>query len=419
MSIKILIIDDDITKIGLIKDTILKNESVVDSDIEYCSELMEAIKRLEVKRYDLVLLDIMLPSRMGEKTIATGGSTILKCLTEMDRVQKPLCVIGLTAHDESMTTCEKEFSDKLFSLIKYQSDSVEWRNQIDQKVKWLIKSKELLVKECNYKRLYEYDFAIITAVEVEIKAALDLDFDWKSYKIPYDQDMYYVAEKNINGHDIKVVLARSKNMGMTAAATVTTKVISFFKPRYVSMIGITGGRHGEVELGDVILAKTAWDYGSGKWKGEEGGDKQEFLPEPNFISISSGLQSMFLRDYDDKLREIRIKWNKKTRQMINDDNHLKVGPLASGAAVIQNEEIIHKYIEPLHRKVLGVDMETYGVYYACENAFQPIPEFFSIKAVSDFANSRKKDGYQEYCAYVSANLLFELIPELIDRRCEN
>ena len=47
------------------------------------------------------------------------------------------------------------------------------------------------------------------------------------------------------------------------------------------------------------------------------------------------------------------------------------------------------------------------------------PEFFSIKAVSDFANSRKNDGYQEYCAYVSANLLFELIPELIDRRCEN
>ena len=69
MSIKILIIDDDITKIGLIKDTILKNESVVDSDIEYCSELMEAIKRLEVKRYDLVLLDIMLPSRMGEKQL--------------------------------------------------------------------------------------------------------------------------------------------------------------------------------------------------------------------------------------------------------------------------------------------------------------------------------------------------------------
>ena len=94
---------------------------------------------------------------------------------------------------------------------------------------------------------------------------------------------------------------------------------------------------------------------------------------------------------------------------------MRIGPLASGAAVIQNEEVLHKYIEPYQRKVLGVDMETYGVYYACENAFEPVPEFFSIKAVSDYANSQKNDGYQEYCAFLSANFFFELIPELINR----
>src|SRR5699024_1900529 len=128
-----------------------------------------------------------------------------------------------------------------------------------------------------------------------------------------------------------------------------------------------------------------WDYGSGKWKGEEGKNEQTFLPDPNYISISAGLQSLFMKNYDNVLREIRVKWNKETRQNINIDNHLRIGPLASGAAVIQNEEVLHKYIEPYQRKVLGVDMETYGVYYACENAFEPVPEFFSIKAVSDYA----------------------------------
>ena len=118
MSIKILIVDDDTNKIGLIKSTILNNKSVSESDIEYCSELTEAVKRLNSIRYDLVLLDIMLPSRMGEKNISTGGSMLLRCLTEMDGVKKPLCVIGLTAHDESMNACEKEFADKLFCLIQ-------------------------------------------------------------------------------------------------------------------------------------------------------------------------------------------------------------------------------------------------------------------------------------------------------------
>lgn len=415
MSLKVLIVDDDTTKIGMIKNSILTNKEIIEENIEYCSELTDALKRLKKYRYDLLLLDIMLPSKMGEQTITTGGSTILKCLTEMDGVKKPLCVIGLTAHDESIETCEQEFTDKLFCLIKYQSDSVKWRQQIEQKVKWLLKAKQLIVDECRDERNFDYDFAIITAVPVEMDAALTLDFEWHEYKIPYDQDTYYIAEKVIHDRTVKVVLARAKNMGMSAAATVTSKTISFFKPRYVSMIGITGGRQGEVELGDIILAKMAWDYGSGKWKGEEGADKQEFSPDPNYISISPGLQSMFLKNYDDMLRTIRTKWNKETRQNINEDNHLKVGPLASGAAVIQNEEILTKYIEPYQRKFLGVDMETYGVYYACENAFEPVPEFFSIKAVSDFANSKKNDGYQKYCAYMSANFLYELIPELLIR----
>lgn len=415
MSIRILIVDDDTVKIGLIKDTILQTGLVNDTEIEYCAELDEAVKKLKRTRYDLVLLDIMLPARMGMSQIPNGGSMVLKCLTEMDVVKKPLCVIGLTAHDELLETCEQEFTDNLFCLIKYQSDSAGWRKQIKRKVKWLAESQKQLVEECTCAREYEYDFAIITAVDVEMRAVRALDFEWQEYQIPFDQDTYYIAEKEIENHQVKVVLARAKNMGMTAAATVTTKVISWFKPRYVSMIGITGGREGEVQLGDVILAKTSWDYGSGKWKQEEA-NEYAFLPDPNFITISSGLQSLFLKNYDSVLRNIRVEWNSQTRQNICVDNHLVVGPLASGAAVIQNDEILYRYIEPHHRKVLGVDMETYGVYYACQNAFLPAPEFFSIKAVSDFANSRKNDGYQEYCAFLSAHFLMELIRELMRYR---
>jgi len=60
-----------------------------------------------------------------------------------------------------------------------------------------------------------------------------------------------------------------------------------------------------------------------------------------------------------------------------------------------------------------VDMETYGFYYACENALLPKPEFFSIKAVSDYADNQKNDNYQAYCAFTSANFLYELMQELI------
>ena len=54
-------------------------------------------------------------------------------------------------------------------------------------------------------------------------------------------------------------------------------------------------------------------------------------------------------------------------------------------------------------------METYGVYYACENAPQPIPRYLSIKSVSDYVDADKNDKDQKYCAYVSARFLYGIL----------
>lgn len=409
MSLKILIVDDDTSKIGLIKDAVLESRVVLDEEIEYCSGLQEALAHLQKKRYDLVLLDVILPSKMGDRMIRTGGTSILKAIKEMDRVKKPLCVVGITAYKESLEQCEDEFRRELCSLIKYQRDSDEWRQQIIRKVLWLHKAKNNLLEEERNVRTYEYDYAILTAVDDELQAVLELPLDWEQYRIPYDNSVYYISYKEVNGKTIRFVVGRSRIMGMPAAATLASKMISFFKPRYVVMVGITGGRKGEVNAGDIIAASDSWDYGSGKWKsvGEDG--ECEFFPDPDHILVSSNIYPIFMQNYDDLLREIRVAWNKKTHQKVEKDNHIHVGPLASGSAVVQNKDILHKYIEPHARKVLGIDMETYGVYYACKEAFQPLPEFLSIKAVSDFADIHKNDDAHDYCAYVSANFFYELV----------
>ena len=45
---------------------------------------------------------------------------------------------------------------------------------------------------------------------MEMQAVLALDFEWQEYQIPFDQDTYYIAEKEIENHQVKVVLARTK-----------------------------------------------------------------------------------------------------------------------------------------------------------------------------------------------------------------
>lgn len=96
--------------------------------------------------------------------------------------------------------------------------------------------------------------------------------------------------------------------------------------------------------------------------------------------------------------------------MKNDDkcSSIKIGAITTGSAVVANRDVIDAIIEPQYRKVLGIDMETYGVYFACEKSGKNI-KFVSMKAVSDLADVEKDDSYHKFCSYVSAKFAFELI----------
>ena len=58
-----------------------------------------------------------------------------------------------------------------------------------------------------------------------------------------------------------------------------------------------------------------------------------------------------------------------------------------------------------HRKTLGVEMETYGMFVAAEESPEPQPRCFSLKSVCDFADPSKDDAHQAYAAYTSAAAL--------------
>ena len=62
---------------------------------------------------------------------------------------------------------------------------------------------------------------------------------------------------------------------------------------------------------------------------------------------------------------------------------------------------IQRIREEQNRSVVGLDMETYGVYAAAQAASIPI-RAISLKAVCDKGDKEKNDKYQAYAARVSA-----------------
>jgi nucleoside phosphorylase len=66
-----------------------------------------------------------------------------------------------------------------------------------------------------------------------------------------------------------------------------------------------------------------------------------------------------------------------------------------------------------HRKLLGIEMESYGVLAAAEESPRPQPIAFAIKSVCDFADLEKSDSFQHYAAYTSAEVLRRLVEEYL------
>jgi nucleoside phosphorylase len=175
------------------------------------------------------------------------------------------------------------------------------------------------------------------------------------------------------------------------------------------MCGIAAGVSGRCEIGDVIVADPTWDWGSGKI--ETVGGRSLLRAAPHQLALHSALRLKVQKLARDRtlLAEIRDGW---PASKPNHELSVRIGPVASGAAVLADQHTLTE-IERQHRKLLSVEMESYGVYAAANEARIPQPLPISLKAICDFADQHKNDDHQAYAAYTSAEITRSLIEKFL------
>ncbi|MBT1700284.1 hypothetical protein KK083_25580 [Fulvivirgaceae bacterium PWU4] len=256
---------------------------------------------------------------------------------------------------------------------------------------------------------FETDIGIICALEFPELAAVINTFsetEWKELPNPQYTHVYRESSiKTKEGVSLRVIATTSTSMGLTAAAIATTQLIMQFKPRIVVMIGIAAGtRSGGKEFGDILTADPSIDYNSGKVVDEDG--IRGFQPDPYPIGLNPRLRSVLARYRGNHsiFDKIRSRWNGTPPPK---SNHLHVGPLGAADQVIDDATRIIE-IQKNWRKLIGVEMETYGVYRAVHEAPEPKPRVVSFKSVCDFA-AEKTDSWQEYAAFTAAEFAFQFL----------
>lgn len=235
-----------------------------------------------------------------------------------------------------------------------------------------------------------YDIAILTANIDEfdsVKNILD-DFN-RVISNENDSTLYYSGKITTTSKIYKVIVPLPYAMGVEASSALTTKVISTFRPKYLFMCGICAGNKAVVKIGDIIIAEKSLNYHSIVNIERKDSTKDKKLMH-HISSINGNLKSQLeLLSRSKLIADIYSAYPNKNHLESNLRCHL--GLLVTGSSLVRSSKAMEE-INGTYPGVKGLDMETYGFYYASTQVFKDYaPNFVSIKAVSDYGDEKNQD----------------------------
>lgn len=236
----------------------------------------------------------------------------------------------------------------------------------------------------------EFTICILTATTDEYKSL-------KS-KIPNSQpipssanDSQIYQRGTIQGRNnllINTVFTQCHYQGLSSASNVATKMILNFKPKLMVMVGHAAGNKNlkrTLNIGDILICKEAVDYDSVILSDK--GAQIVVKEKPNPVKADATLIQL-IRNFaldSDKMRQLKNKC--VNFEIVSNELGFKEGKIISGDALARSSQWFDRIVRDNH-EAIGLDMETFGLYYASENTIRENkPLFISLKSVSDFGGS--------------------------------
>lgn len=399
--IRILLTEDEPEKKRLIAETITGVPGITLNNVDFAADVLEAKRMLSKKKYDLLILDINLPRKAGDKVENGGGLQVLDFIKRNVKAIKPSYIVGMSAYQDGMSIAESEFTSPLWKLMNFSMTDDAWVKPLIGAVEYLLaNNKPPYICDGT---TYHTDLAIFVALEgEELRSVLDLECDWQKIEVPHDFTRYFAGKFKNKDKELSVVVAAAPRMGMPPAAVIATKLINNFRPKYLAITGICAGVRKKVAMGDILVADTLFDWGSGKWEKKRDAPAR-FLPASYQWHLDQNLRAKLV-EYSKEFVANNVHYNNYIGRKPRSSPKVHVEIMASGAAVLQSAEHMTS-IRALHKNVIGIEMESYAVFTAAEYSSDPKPKCISVKSVCDFGDDKKSDGFHEYSAFISANFL--------------
>lgn len=392
--INIIIVDDSDDKIAAILSGLPEG---IRSSVDIAKSKSSAQKAFAKKTYDVAFVDLALPRYDNEDPFPNEGANLVQEINEFDWFKSPKKILAITQHSE----LEIEYA----TLLKELGVTLHYHDGTGS-IADIVKYQYETIVKVNQQLDYNYDVLIVVALDEEAKPILnDARFNWSRQEVLGLEDVNIRASSlPIKGELKKVALVILPRMGLVSSAITTSRVVNEIRPRYVLMPGICAGIEGEVKLGDIIVANPSWEWQTGKWKGDS------FAIEPYQIAINQKMVGRFEQMLDTSILDDLWKNTEQKRPESKPTCHF--GPMVSGSSVISNSDKITELREQ-HRKLIGIEMEIFGVYAACTQS-NVYPDFIGFKSVCDYGNEQKGDSYHSYCSEICGKLCANFVEFILN-----
>jgi len=210
------------------------------------------------------------------------------------------------------------------------------------------------------------------------------------------------------GLPVTIVAVQALDLGQRPVIVAFESLRRYYSPRVVALVGIGGGIHSSVALGDVVVAQEVIYYDMRKETPEGVRRRGQSQPVPavirralnNFFSDHNEPFVIEDSDPDGMLREYRV----------------YRGPIGSGEAVVaDSRSAIRDYLASYNDKVLALETEAGGLSHAFYEAAADsglVGGWLAIRGISDHADSSKDDTQRGIASWHAAAVFERLLPYL-------
>ncbi len=396
--IKILIVEDSCDKLRHIAEHITTLEYLDFNSIKSVSTSYEARQLLQTEYFDIAIIDIAIPSRIDLSVDREGGITLIRDIIERESFKTPPNIVCLTEYDDLFSQYNKLLGGYSIQAFKYSPLNDDFVPPLLALIDRVFKASN---STTTLRDDFKSDLALICALKTpELDQVLRNGWAWSEFKHKNDHVQFYTATVECNGTKRIVYAASALNMGMVSSTILATKMIEYFRPRFVAMTGIAAGISSKANLCDVVSPDVVWNWGSGKWTIRDDADK--FLPDPYQHRTDFKMINLMKQFSTTSLfKNIPQSW---PGDKVDTELSLHVGPIATGSCVVANKNVRDNIIAQ-HRSMIGLDMEIFAIYESVFQSSEPKPTALSFKSVVDFADASKNDSVQKYASFVSSSCL--------------